>query len=49
MAKHLRGGMNREQFGANASKSKEYDDGDKEYYFDCTILEKLQSVSGAGD
>jgi hypothetical protein len=40
MAMHLRGGMNREQFGVT-SKEKDQDDGDKEYYFDCTILDKL--------
>lgn len=40
--------MNRDQFEAKIEKGKNAngDDGDKEYYFDCTILDKLQSVSG---
>ena len=35
--------MNRDQFEQNKEKGKNAngDDGDKEYYFDCTILDKL--------
>lgn len=37
--------MNREQFQQNADsknvKNSNNDDGEKEYYFDCTILDKL--------
>jgi len=48
MSKKLRGGMNRDQFGgaqsaANAKKPNNNDDGDKEYYFDCNILDKLDT------
>jgi hypothetical protein len=44
-AKKLRGGMNRDQFEKESEKGKNAnaDDGDKEYYFDCKILEKLES------
>lgn len=46
IASRARGGMNREQFvqgGATSSKKQESnnEDGEKEYYFDCTVLEKL--------
>lgn len=38
--------MNREQFQQNGDtknvKNSNNEDGDKEYYFDCTILDKLQ-------
>ena len=37
----LRKGMNRDQFQTQATKA--YDDGDKEYYFDCKVLENLDS------
>lgn len=44
VAKKVRGGMNRDQFKGQASgKQAANDDGDKEYYFDCTILDKLDS------
>lgn len=52
VAKKVRGGMNRDQFqgaGGNTKASKDNndnDDGDKEYYFDCTILDKLQGPGG---
>lgn len=38
--------MNRDQFEQNKEKGKNAngDDGDKEYYFDCTILDKLKTV-----
>ena len=36
--------MNRDQFqGNDKGKNANADDGDKEYYFDCTILDKLDS------
>ena len=49
VSKKIRGGMNREQFNAKptANKKNDDDDGDKEYYFDCTVLDKLDS-KGAG-
>ena len=40
MAKKVRGGMNRDQF---KEKKNENNDGEKEYYFDCTILDKLET------
>lgn len=40
LSKKLRGGMNRDQFQAS---TKANDDGDKEYYFDCQILDKLDT------
>lgn len=51
-AEKVRGGMNRDQFNGGAKGGKEStqnDDGDKEYYFDCNILDKLDSnTSGTG-
>lgn len=44
VANKVRGGMNRDQF-QGPEKSKNEDDGDKEYYFDCTILDKLDSAT----
>lgn len=44
MTQKLRGGMNRNQFETKEKekgKNANADDGDKEYYFDCTILDKL--------
>jgi hypothetical protein len=46
IAKKVRGGMNRDQFKpATESKSQDQGnndaDGDKEYYFDCTVMDKL--------
>ncbi len=40
--------MNRGQFEQNKEKGQNAngDDGDKEYYFDCKILDKLESTSG---
>lgn len=53
VAKKVRGGMNRDQFqgaGGNSKPSSkdntDNDDGEKEYYFDCTILDKLQGPGG---
>lgn len=44
MSKKLRGGMNRDQFGgAPTAKKEDNDDGEKEYYFDCVILDKLDT------
>lgn len=44
VAKKVRGGMNRDQFkGQEKGKNANADDGDKEYYFDCTILDKLDN------
>lgn len=49
VAKKVRGGMNRDQFQGQGNNSKpatkdnaDNDDGEKEYYFDCTILDKLE-------
>ena len=40
--------MNRDQFEAKQNEKNEKnanaDDGDKEYYFDCNILDKLEST-----
>lgn len=39
--------MNRDQFkGIEKGKNANADDGDKEYYFDCTILDKLEQPKG---
>lgn len=53
VAKKVRGGMNRDQFQGAGGNSKptskdntDNDDGEKEYYFDCTILDKLQGPGG---
>lgn len=36
--------MNRDQFkGVEKGKNANADDGDKEYYFDCTIFDKLDT------
>lgn len=40
-SKKLRGGMNRDQFVTK--QDKQNDDGDKEYYFDCAVLDKMQA------
>ena len=39
VAEKARGGMNRDQF--IQQKKQENEDGEKEYYFDCTVLDKL--------
>jgi hypothetical protein len=44
VAKKVRGGMNRDQF---REKKNENNDGEKEYYFDCTILDKLETNKAA--
>jgi hypothetical protein len=45
VAKKVRGGMNRDQFkGIEKGKNANADDGDKEYYFDCNILDKLETA-----
>ena len=45
MSKKLRGGMNRDQFGGSATQKKDNnDDGEKEYYFDCKILDNLDTA-----
>ena len=53
VAKKVRGGMNRDKFQGAGGNSKavskdntDNDDGEKEYYFDCTILEKLEGQGG---
>jgi len=51
VSKKIRGGMNREQFNRQQSKDNkknEDDDGDKEYYFDCKILDKLDAPASSG-
>lgn len=51
-SKKLRGGMNRDQFagtGAKDKKAAEQDDGEKEYYFDCAILDKFDTAAQKED
>lgn len=45
MSKKLRGGMDRDQFGGPEGKKANEDDGDKEYYFDCKILDKMDTAA----
>jgi hypothetical protein len=50
VANKVRGGMNRDQFqGASQTKGEdkknEQDDGDKEYYFDCNVLDKFDTAA----